>query len=179
MHLDGARLMNAVAATTLPPASYAQHFDTVSMCLSKGLGAPVGSLLISSHHDIIERARRFRRMYGGAMRQAGILAAAGIYALEHHVTRLPEDHIHAKKLARILQQIPSVRIAPQHVETNIVMFEVIGQRRKPDEIVAALKQGGVLINAIGGLSYRAVTHLNISTKQIEEAGTVFTRVLTP
>lgn len=178
MHLDGARLMNAVAATTLPPAAYAQHFDTVSLCLSKGLGAPVGSLLISSQQDVIERARRFRRMYGGAMRQAGVLAAAGIYALEHHVTRLPEDHTHAKKLARLLQQIPSVRISAQHVETNIVIFEVIDQRRTPQEIVAALKQQGVLINAVGGLSYRAVTHLNISSKQIEEAGTIFARVLT-
>lgn len=178
MHLDGARLMNAVAATTLPPTAYAQHFDTVSLCLSKGLGAPVGSLLISSRQDVIERARRFRRMYGGAMRQAGVLAAAGIYALEHHVTRLQEDHTHAKKLARLLQQIPSVRISAQHVETNIVIFEVIDQRRTPQEIVAALKQQGVLINAVGGRSYRAVTHLNISAKQIEEAGTIFARVLT-
>lgn len=178
MHLDGARLMNAVAATTLPPAAYAQHFDTVSLCLSKGLGAPVGSLLLSSQQDVIERARRFRRMYGGAMRQAGVLAAAGIYALEHHVTRLPEDHTHAKKLARLLQQIPSVRISAQHVETNIVIFEVTDQRRTPQEIVATLKQQGVLINAVGGRSYRAVTHLNISSKQIEEAGTIFARVLT-
>jgi threonine aldolase len=179
MHLDGARLMNAVAATTLPPASYAQHFETVSLCLSKGLGAPVGSLLISSDRQLIDRARRFRRMYGGAMRQAGVLAAAGIYALEHHVTRLTEDHSHAKKLARLLQQIPSVRIAPQHVETNIVIFDVTDQRRTPAEIVAALKEQGVLINAIGGLSYRAVTHLNVSAKQIDEAGAVFLRVLTP
>ena len=179
MHLDGARLMNAVAATTLPPASYAQHFETVSLCLSKGLGAPVGSLLISSDRQLIDRARRFRRMYGGAMRQAGVLAAAGIYALEHHVARLTDDHNHAKKLARLLQQIPSVQIAPQHVETNIVIFEVTDQRRTPAEIVAALKEQGVLINAIGGLSYRAVTHLNVSSKQIDEAGAVFTRVLTP
>lgn len=179
MHLDGARLMNAVAATTLPPASYAQHFETVSLCLSKGLGAPVGSLLISSDRQLIDRARRFRRMYGGAMRQAGVLAAAGIYALEHHVARLTEDHSHAKKLARLLQQIPSVQIAPQHVETNIVIFDVTDQRRTPAEIVAALKEQGVLINAIGGLSYRAVTHLNVSAKQIDEAGAVFMRVLTP
>lgn len=179
MHLDGARLMNAVAATTLPPASYAQHFETVSLCLSKGLGAPVGSLLISSDRQLIDRARRFRRMYGGAMRQAGVLAAAGIYALEHHVTRLTDDHSHAKKLARLLQQIPSVQIAPQHVETNIVIFDVTDQRRTPAEIVAALKEQGVLINAIGGLSYRAVTHLNVSAKQIDEAGAVFMRVLTP
>ena len=179
MHLDGARLMNAVAATTLPPASYAQHFETVSLCLSKGLGAPVGSLLISSDRQLMDRARRFRRMYGGAMRQAGILAAAGIYALEHHVARLTDDHSHAKKLAWLLQQIPSVQIAPQHVETNIVIFDVTDQRRTPAEIVAALKEQGLLINAIGGLSYRAVTHLNVSTKQIDEAGAIFTRVLTP
>ena len=179
MHLDGARLLNAVAATTLPAASYAQHFETVSLCLSKGLGAPVGSLLISSEQGLIERARRYRRMYGGAMRQAGILAAAGIYALEHHVGRLKEDHDHAKKLARLLQQIPAVRIAPQHVETNIVIFDVEDQRRTPADIVAALRGQGVLINAIGGRRYRAVTHLNISAKQIDEAGAVFARVLAP
>jgi len=177
MHLDGARLFNAVAATTLPPAAYAQYFDTVSMCLSKGLGAPVGSLLISSDPQVIDRARRFRRMYGGAMRQAGILAAAGIYALEHHVARLKDDHEHAKKLARHLQQIPSVQIEPHHVETNIVIFEINDQRRSPAELVAALKQQGVLINAIGRQSFRAVTHLNISAKQIDEAGAIFTRVL--
>jgi threonine aldolase len=176
MHLDGARLFNAVATTTLPPASYAQHFETVSLCLSKGLGAPVGSLLISSDLQILERARRFRRMYGGAMRQAGILAAAGIYALEQHVARLKDDHDHAKKLARLLQQIPSVQIAPQHVETNIVIFDVIDQRRTPAELVAALKEEGVLINAIGGRSFRAVTHLNVTAKQIDEAGAIFARV---
>jgi threonine aldolase len=177
MHLDGARLFNAVVATTLPPASYAQYFETVSMCLSKGLGAPVGSLLISSDPQVIDRARRFRRMYGGAMRQAGILAAAGIYALEHHVTRLKDDHDHAKKLARLLQQIPSVQIIPQHVETNIVIFEVIDPRRPPAELVATLKEQGVLINAIGGQSFRAVTHLNISAKQIDEASAIFIRAL--
>ncbi|MEK6586416.1 MAG: threonine aldolase family protein, partial [Nitrospirota bacterium] len=120
MHLDGARLFNAVAATTLPPTVYAQHFETVSLCLSKGLGAPVGSLLISNDQRLMDRARRFRRMYGGAMRQAGILAAAGIYALERHVARLKTDHEHAKKLARQLQHISAILIAPQHVETNIV-----------------------------------------------------------
>ena len=177
MHLDGARLFNAVAATTLPPAAYAQYFDTVSMCLSKGLGAPAGSLLVSSDLHVIDRARRFRRMYGGAMRQSGILAAAGIYALEHHVARLKDDHEHAKKLARLLQQIPSVQIEPHHVETNIVIFEVNDQRRSPAELVAALKEQGVLINAIGRRSFRAVTHLNISAKQIDEAGAIFTRVL--
>ncbi len=177
MHLDGARLFNAVAATTLPPAAYAQHFETVSLCLSKGLGAPVGSLLISSDLELIERARRFRRMYGGAMRQAGILAAAGIYALEHHVGRLKDDHEHAKKLARLLQHIPSIRIAPQHVDTNIVIFEIVDAQRTPADIVMLLKEHGVLINAIGGTRYRAVTHLNISSKHIDEAAAAFSRVL--
>ncbi len=177
MHLDGARLFNAVAATTLPAATYAQHFETVSFCLSKGLGAPAGSLLVSSDTHLIERARRFRRMYGGAMRQSGILAAAGIYALEHHVTRLKTDHDHAKKLARALQQIPAVHIAPQHVETNIVIFDVPDPRLAPADLLTQLKDHGVLIHAIGGRSFRAVTHLNISTKQIDEAAAVFARVL--
>ena len=178
MHLDGARLFNAVAATTLPPTVYAQHFETVSLCLSKGLGAPVGSLLISNDQRLMDRARRFRRMYGGAMRQAGILAAAGIYALERHIARLKTDHDHAKKLARLLQQIPAIQIAPQHVETNIVIFDIVDEQRSPVELVAALKEQGVLINAVGGRSYRAVTHLHITDKQIDEAAAVFGKVLT-
>ncbi|HSA86884.1 MAG TPA: low-specificity L-threonine aldolase [Nitrospira sp.] len=178
MHLDGARLFNAVAATTLPPTVYAQHFETISLCLSKGLGAPVGSLLIANDQRLMDRARRFRRMYGGAMRQAGILAAAGIYALERHVARLKTDHEHAKKLARLLQHIPAIQIAPQHVETNIVMFDIVDEQRSPAELVAALKEHGVLINAVGGQSYRAVTHLQITDKQIDEAATVFSKVLT-
>ena len=178
MHLDGARLFNAVAATTLPPTVYAQHFETVSLCLSKGLGAPVGSLLISNDQRLMDRARRFRRMYGGAMRQAGILAAAGIYALERHIARLKTDHDHAKKLARLLQQIPAIQIAPQHVETNIVIFDIVDEQRSPVELVAALKEQGVLINAVGGRSYRAVTHLHITDKQIDEAAAVFAKVLT-
>jgi threonine aldolase len=177
MHLDGARLFNAVAATTLPPASYAQHFETVSLCLSKGLGAPAGSLLLSNDLALIERARRFRRMYGGAMRQAGILAAAGLYALEHHVTRLKEDHEKATRLAKQLQQIPSVSVNPQNVETNIVIFDVVGHRLTPAAIVAALKLEGVLINAIGGASFRAVTHMDVSKPQIETALAAFARVL--
>lgn len=177
MHLDGARLFNAVAATTLPPTVYAQHFETVSICLSKGLGAPVGSLLLSNDQQVIDRARRFRRMYGGAMRQAGIVAAAGIYALDRHVTRLKTDHEHAKKLARLLQQIPAIHIVPQHVETNILIFDIIDERRTPTELVAALKEQGVLINALGGNTYRAVTHLNIAEKHIDEAAAIFTKIL--
>jgi threonine aldolase len=177
MHLDGARLFNAVAATTLPPASYAQNFETVSLCLSKGLGAPVGSLILTNDPTLLEKARRFRRMYGGGMRQAGILAAAGIYALEHNIDRLKEDHTNAKRLARKLEPLPTVSIHLPSVETNIVIFDVINHRLAPPAIVAALKQEGVLINAIGGTSFRAVTHLDISAKQIEEAAEIFARVL--
>ena len=177
MHLDGARLFNAIAATTLPPGSYAQHFETLSVCLSKGLGAPAGSLLMMNDLALLDNAKRLRRMYGGAMRQSGILAAAGIYALEHHIGRLKVDHDHAKQLARRLQQIPTVKINPQDVDTNIVIFDVIGHRLNPPAIVAALKQEGVLINAIGGASFRAVTHLNISSAMTEEACEIFTRVL--
>jgi threonine aldolase len=177
MHLDGARLFNAVAATTLPPAAYAQHFETVSVCLSKGLGAPAGSVLVSNDPAMMDRARRFRRMYGGAMRQAGVLAAAGIYALEHHIGRLKDDHENAKRLARKLQQIPTVALSPQHVDTNIVIFDVIGSTLSPPVIVASLKREGVLINAIGGNSFRAVTHLDVSTKQIDVAAEVLAQVL--
>ncbi len=177
MHLDGARLFNAVAATTLPPAAYATHFETVSLCLSKGLGAPAGSLLLSNDVTLIDKAKRFRRMYGGAMRQAGILAAAGLYALDHHIGRLKDDHDHAKKLARRLQQIPTVSINPQHVDSNIVIFDVVGHRLSPPALVAALKQEGVLINAIGGTSFRAVTHLDVTAKQIDKAADIFARVL--
>jgi threonine aldolase len=126
---------------------------------------------------LLDKAKRLRRMYGGAMRQSGILAAAGIYALEHHIGRLKVDHDHAKQLARRLQQIPTVRISPQDVDTNIVIFDVIGHRLAPLAIVAALKQEGVLINAIGGDSFRAVTHLDISSGMTVEACEIFTRVL--
>jgi len=177
MHLDGARLFNAVAATTLPPAAYAQHFETVSVCLSKGLGAPAGSLLLTNDPALIDKARRFRRMYGGAMRQAGILAAAGIYALDHHIGRLKDDHDNAKRLARKLQQIPAITINPQHVESNIVIFDIIGHRLSPPELVAALRREHVLINAVGGTSFRAVTHLDVSTRQIDAAADAFARIL--
>ena len=177
MHLDGARLFNAVVATGIPAADYARHFETVSVCLSKGLGAPVGSLIATSDTTLLDRLRRFRRMYGGAMRQAGILAAAGIYALEHNIARLAEDHAHAKYLAQMLHEIPAVSVNPVHVETNIIVFEVKDHGRSPAQLLTELKQAGLLINAIGGRTFRAVTHLDISAEDIEEAGRAFAAVL--
>jgi threonine aldolase len=176
MHLDGARLFNAVVATGVSAAEYARHFDTVSFCLSKGLGAPVGSVIVSDR-PTVEKLRRFRRMYGGGMRQAGILAAAGIYALDQNISRLKEDHDHARLLANALKQIRTVSIQPDQVETNIVLFDVMSSRRSPAEILADLKKEGVLVNAVGGTTFRAVTHLDVTSKDIEEAGPIFASVL--
>jgi threonine aldolase len=176
MHLDGARLFNAVVATGASATEYAKHFATVSFCLSKGLGAPAGSLIATNDRDMLERLRRFRRMYGGGMRQAGILAAAGLHALEHNITRLREDHEHARRLANLLAQIPSVSIDVKSVETNILFFDV-ASGRAPADLVAALKAEGVLINAVGGRTYRAVTHLDVSADDIERAGQIFAGVL--
>ena len=116
-------------------------------------------------------------MYGGAMRQAGILAAAGLYALDYHVARLKDDHDHAKKLARGLAQIPAVRIAAHQVETNIVIFEIPEHRHTPAELVVRLKAEGLLIHTIGGRRFRAVTHLDVTTAQIDEAISIFNRVI--
>ncbi len=167
-HLDGARLFNAVVASGVSAAEFAQPFDTVSFCLSKGLGAPVGSVIVSTH-DRVARLRRLRKMFGGGMRQAGILAAAGLYALDHHVARMQDDHNNAKHFALQLQQIPAVYVDPDLVETNIVLFEVVRSDRSTGEIVQALKDAGVLLNAVGEHRFRAVTHLDVSSADIEQA----------
>ncbi|MEX5215940.1 MAG: low-specificity L-threonine aldolase [Nitrospiraceae bacterium] len=179
MHLDGARLFNAVAATGIYAAAYAQYFDTVSFCLSKGLGAPAGSLVVTNHEEVYVRLRRYRRMYGGAMRQSGVLAAAGLYALDHHLARLKEDHDNAKRLARALRLLPAVKVDLGRIETNIVLFEIPQQSRAASEVIAALRERGVLINAVGPTTYRAVTHLDVSADDIDRAAEVFASVLAP
>ncbi len=177
MHLDGARLFNAVVASGVSAAEYASHFTTVTFCLSKGLGAPAGSLIATDDRLLLERLRRFRRMYGGAMRQAGILAAAGLYALEHNIPRLAEDHANARRLAARLQQIPDISIAPGAVATNILFFDVHSQKLSLPEFVAALKREGVLLNAVGSRTCRAVTHLDVSAEAIEQAADAIACVL--
>jgi threonine aldolase len=175
-HLDGARLLNAVVATGIPAQTYAQPFDSAWIDLSKGLGCPVGAVLAGSR-DFIKEARRLKHLFGGAMRQAGIIAAAGVYALEHSVTRLSEDHAHAKMLAQALAELPKVSLNAAEVETNIVIFDVEATGRPASAIATHLEQEGVRVSVVGRTKLRAVTHLDVSRQHIERAIEVFRRVL--
>jgi len=168
MHMDGARLWNACVATETSPAAYAAPFDSVSVCLSKGLGCPVGSLVLGSK-DFIKRVHRFRKMVGGGWRQAGFLAAAGIYALDHHIDRLEEDHRKALKLAQGLVEIKNVVINPAEVETNILFFDVSRAERTAQEVAAATKAKGVLLHPTAKTRIRCVTHLDVSFEDIDQA----------
>jgi threonine aldolase len=168
MHLDGARLFNACVASGVEARDYARYFDSVAFCLSKGLGCPVGSLVVGSA-ELIERVHRYRKMFGGGMRQVGILAAAGLYALDHHISRLKEDHDNAKRLATGLHGLEGVTVNPDEVETNIVIFDVGGTGRDAESVCEALRNQGVLTFAISKTRVRAVTHLDVSRDDIEEA----------
>jgi threonine aldolase len=176
LHLDGARLWNASVATGIKPREYAQWADSVSVCLSKGLGAPIGSL-VSGSKPFIDHVHRFRKMFGGGMRQVGIIAAAGIYALEHHLERLKEDHHNAKRLAVGLKEFKGVSIDPKHVETNIVIFDVTNTGMTGAQVAEAMKKQGVLIHAFGKTQIRLVTHLDVSGEDIEIALKAFKKVL--
>jgi threonine aldolase len=176
MHLDGARLLNAAVATARRPTDWTRHFDSVSICFSKGLGAPVGSALAGSA-DFIERARRVRKMFGGGMRQAGIIAAGALYALEHHVERLAVDHRNARRLAEALAQMPGVILNPAEVETNIVVWRLREGPLTAGEVKASLRERGVLVSGFGGRTLRCVTHLDVSGEEIEAAIPVLRSVL--
>ena len=164
-HLDGARLWNASVATGISEADFARPFDTVSVCLSKGLGAPVGSVLAGTK-TLIQQARRYRKMFGGGMRQTGILAAAGLYAIHHHRERLADDHEKARRLAAGLAEIPLFELNPAEVETNIVMFDV-KQPHTAEEILQAFAGEGILMVPFGPRTIRATTHLDVSMNDIE------------
>lgn len=165
-HLDGARIFNASVATGISPKEYAQYFDSLMFCFSKGLGAPIGSILVGSK-SFIERAHRFRKMLGGGMRQVGILAAAALYALEHNVDRLAEDHKNAKLLATEIAKIKGFQINPEHVETNIIVFDVSNSGLIVDEVLENLKSKGILMVPFGHTLVRGVTNLNVSREDIE------------
>ncbi|MFJ7158303.1 threonine aldolase family protein [Streptomyces sp. NPDC101118] len=165
-HMDGARLLNASVASGIEPVTYAAHFDSVFIDLSKGLGAPVGGLLAGSH-AFIEEAWRLKQRWGGAMRQAGVVASAGVYALRHHVERLAEDHANARRLAAELAGIPGLVIHPEHVETNIVLFDVAATGLTAAEFGRhTLDEYGVRVSVFGPTTVRVVTHLDFTADQI-------------
>ena len=167
VHLDGARIFNAAIALGVPVLALAENADSVSFCLSKGLGAPVGSLLCGSK-DFVERARKFRKMLGGGMRQAGIIAAAGIVALETMVDRLVDDHANARRLAEGLAGINGITLAQDSVPTNIVMFE-LSPGPSTAEFMEGLREVGVKVGLRDGRPFRAVTHYMVTSSDIDEA----------
>lgn len=173
-HLDGARLWNTAVASGRSEKELAAPFDTVSVCLSKGLGAPVGSLL-AGPTELIQKAHRWRKVFGGGMRQVGILAAAGLHALEYHRADLAADHARARRLALGLAGFGSVTIAPDSVETNIVMFDVDGMTAL--EAIERLREAGVMMVPFGPQRIRATTHRDLDDRDIEAAVTACARVL--
>jgi threonine aldolase len=168
MHLDGARLWNAVVASGVSAREWSRHFDTVNVCFSKGLGTPVGSAL-AGPKDLIKKARWARKLFGGAMRQAGYLAAACAYAMDHHIDRLEEDHSNAKILGEAVATVPGLKLAPPRVETNLVWFDVDPAFGTAPDVVARLKAAGVAVSALGSQTVRACTHLDVSRADCERA----------
>jgi threonine aldolase len=173
LHLDGARLWNAHVATGAPLEHYGELFDAITVCLSKGLGAPIGSLVVGST-DLIHAARWWRKRMGAGMRQVGILAAAGLYALDHHVERLADDHRRAAKLA---MQLAEVGAAVAEVDTNIVVVELGEDGLRADEICAAAKEQGVLVGGLGPRRLRLVTHLDVDDADCAAAAAVLIPML--
>lgn len=170
-HLDGARLFNAVAATGIPAEQWARHFDTVSVCFSKGLGAPVGSAL-AGPRSLIKEARRHRKLFGGGMRQVGIIAAGALYGLQHHRDRLGEDHANAQILADAVRRTEGLTLQPDQVDTNIVIFHVDPALGNAAEFATALKEAGVLCLAIAPTMIRVVTHLDVTRDDCQRAATL-------
>lgn len=176
MHLDGARLLNCCVAKGKKPTDYTKYFDTVSICFSKGLGAPVGSAVASARENI-KRVHRYRKMFGGGMRQAGIIAAGALYALENHVDRLAEDHANAKKLASAINEMPNVSIDIGAVETNILYFDVNPSLGPAKNLCDKLRERGLLMIATGPQRIRIVTHLDATGDSIDRAISILRSVL--
>jgi threonine aldolase len=168
VHLDGARIFNAQVASGVPAAEYARYADTVMFCLSKGLSAPIGSI-IAGTRELMEAGRFVRKMLGGGMRQVGVIAACGIVALETMVERLAEDHLRAKRLAQALAEMPGVAFDPGQVDTNIVIFELQHPRLAAGQLVAALEQQGIRSLTTSPTAVRFVTHKDVDDSDIERA----------
>ncbi len=177
LHLDGARIFNAATALGIPAARIAEPADSVQFCLSKGLGAPVGSIAAGGA-ELVARVRRLRKMLGGGMRKAGVLAAAGLIALDD-AARLDEDHAHAKRLAAGLASVPGIAIDPDEVQTNIVLFRVTDERFTCQSFEAAAAQAGLAIAEFGHGRMRAVTHRGVTTTDVDTAVELVAKVLAP
>ena len=176
VHLDGARVFNAAVALGVDVREIVRDVDSIQFCLSKGLSAPVGSMLCGDK-DFIARARRARKVVGGGMRQAGVIAAAGIVALDKMTDRLADDHVRAKGLAEALAELPGVEVAP--VTTNIVYFTVTEESPKsPEQVEVELRERGVLLNSRGGGCFRAVTHVGIGDQDVKTAAEAFGQIMT-
>ena len=173
MHLDGARIWNASVAAKIPVKDYTQYFDSVSCCLSKGLGAPVGSIIAGSK-DFIKEAFRVRKAWGGGMRQAGIIAAAGLYALKNNINRLEEDHRKAKQLAETINEIPNLEINMESVQTNILIFKP--QKYSVEKSIELCEEKGLLLSVGKVDSLRVITHLDVGFNEIESAEKILKEV---
>ena len=176
LHLDGARIWNAHIASGTEFKEYGRYFDTISVCLSKGLGAPVGSLMISTKERVL-KARQWRKRYGGGMRQAGILAAAGHFALDNNLNLLKNDHKKAKAIAVAVASIAPKTINPEHVQTNIVGLDLDSLTISASELSAQLKEKGILASALGPKYLRLVTHLDITDSDIEKVNSILPQLL--
>jgi threonine aldolase len=177
MHLDGARLFNAIISAGYEATDVGIHFDTISICFSKGLGCPMGSILLGTRDDM-HRARRFRKVFGGSLRQAGIVAAAAIHALENHVNRLADDHRNAALFASLVSDIDDVTVDSASVETNLVYFRISPNLGTAVQLAGALKSCGVLIGPSGGQTLRAVTHLDVTQDDIRQAAAAVAESIT-
>lgn len=175
VHIDGARIFNAAVASQTPVSRIARDADTVMFCLSKGLGAPVGSMLVGAR-DVIEQGRLYRKRLGGGMRQAGVLAAAGLIALEESPARLEDDHRNARYLANRLVEIPGIKIDPSRVQTNILVFDIAGLGLSTAEFSKQLKARGVLSNGIGPTQMRMVTHLDVTHQDCERVAGILAEI---
>jgi|SRR5579871_2881751 len=177
MHLDGARLWNAIVATGTPADEWARPFDSISVCFSKGLGAPIGSALAGTR-EFVTGAKKIRKLLGGGMRQAGIAAAAALYALDNHVERLAEDHRNAQVIAQAIADTSGFLLDPPQVETNLIWFAIDPDWATAKEVAAVLKQRGILVSAAGGYRMRACTHLDVSASQALRVAETFRQVHT-
>jgi threonine aldolase len=175
VHLDGARLWNACVATGISPREYAQTVDSLSVCFSKGLGAPIGSIIIGEK-GFVERARKYRKVFGGGMRQAGVLAAAALYALDHHIDRLKEDHALAKYFGEELSQIKALGVDLKEVQTNMVFAEINATGKSQSEVLNLLKSNGLLMTPERHSAIRAVFHLGVSMPEVRQAVDIFRRL---